>query len=178
MNKMEQEYFEWVCDHIVDQTSDVKYSKLISLLYDCEFKAIIDMDVNRIEDGKGLRRRFELETGISRDIIMDTFREHSYCSVLEMMVALAIRCEETIMTDDEYGDRTGVWFWNMITSLGLDCMDDESFDETDVYEILDVFINREYRRNGDGGLFTIKKINRDMRKEEIWYQMMWYLDSL
>ena len=178
MNRIEQEYFEYIYSYIDDPTSDVSYSKLLSLLYDCEFKAIIDMDINRIEDGKGLRRRFELDTGESRLVIMDAFRDHSYCSILEMMIALALRCEETIMTDDEYGDRTGVWFWNMITSLGLDCMDDESFDERDVYEILDIFINREYRHDGDGGLFTIKKINRDMRKEEIWYQMMWYLDSL
>ena len=178
MNRIEREYFEYICSYIDDSTSDVSYSKLLSLLYDCEFKAIIDMDINRIEDGKGLRRRFELDTEESRLVIMEAFRDHSYCSVLEMMIALALRCEETIMTDEEYGDRTGVWFWNMVTSLGLDIMDDESFDETDVYEILDVFINREYRHDGEGGLFTIEKINRDMRKEEIWYQMMWYLDSL
>lgn len=178
MKEIELEYFEWICDKIIDEESNIKYSKLLSHLYDREFTAVIDMDNNRVEDGKTLRRRFELETGIPRNIVIDAFKEHQYCSVLEMIVALAIRCEETIMTDDEYGDRTGEWFWNMIVSLGLGSMNDTRYNERKVDNILDKFIDRDYQDNGKGGLFTIEKVNRDMRNIEIWYQMCWYLDSI
>lgn len=178
MKEIELEYFEWICDKIIDEESNIKYSKLLSHLYDREFTAVIDMDNNRVEDGKTLRRRFELETGIPRDVVINSFKEHPYCSVLEMIVALAIRCEETIMTDDEYGDRTGEWFWNMIVSLGLGSMNDTRYNERKVDNILDKFIDRDYQDNGKGGLFTIEKSNRDMRNIEIWYQMCWYLDSI
>ena len=98
-------------------------------------------------------------------------------SILEMMLALAIRCEETIMTDDRYGDRTGEWFWNMIVSLGLGTMNDSRYDRKYINIIIEKFNNRDYKPNGEGGLFTIKNIKKDMRNIEIWYQMCWYLDS-
>ena len=39
------------------------------------------------------------------------------CSVLEMMVALAICCEETYMDNPNIGNRTGQWFWNMVKNI-------------------------------------------------------------
>lgn len=51
-----------------------------------------------------------------------------------MMIALAQRCEESIMDDPEAGNRTGVWFWAMISNLSLDCMSDDDFDELYVEE--------------------------------------------
>jgi hypothetical protein len=178
MNRIEQDYFEWLCNKIIDDESNIKYSILMSHLYDSEFVPMMEMDENRAEDGKGLRRRFAIDMNISNDIMLQTFRDHTYCSMLEMMIALSIRCEETIMTDDECGDRTGLWFWNMIVSLGLGTMSDSRFDEKYVNIVLDRFTNRLYNRNGEGGLFTIDGIKKDMRNVEIWYQMCWYLDSL
>lgn len=178
MSEIEKEYFEWLCSKIIDDESSVKYSKLMSYLYDTIFTPIMDMDENRAEDGKGLRYRFGIENDIPRNIILNSLDVDKYCSMLEMMVALAIRCEETIMTDEEYGDRTGIWFWNMIVSLGLGAMNDNRFDETYTDIILERFMSREYKRNGEGGLFTIDGIKKDMRNVEIWYQMCWYLDYL
>jgi hypothetical protein len=178
MNRVEQDYFEWLCNKIIDDESNIKYSKLMSHLYDAEFIPMMEMDENRAEDGKGLRRRFAIEENISNNIMVDVFRDHTYCSMLEMMVALSIRCEETIMTDDDCGDRTGLWFWNMIVSLGLGTMSDSRFDVKYTNIVLDRFMNRLYNRNGEGGLFTIDGIKKDMRNVEIWYQMCWYLDSL
>jgi hypothetical protein len=178
MNKLERDYFSWLCSKVLDQQSNIKYNILMSYLYDYIFIPVIDMDTNRAEDGKALRRRFEIEENIPRDLIISTFSTRSNCSILEMMIALAIRCEESIMSDEEYGDRTGLWFWNMIASLGLGTMNDSRFDEHYVSIVLDRFINRQYKRNGEGGLFTIDGIKRDMRNVEIWYQMNWYLDNL
>lgn len=179
MEKIEEDYFEWLCNKIVDTNSNVKYSMLTSYLYDHVFVAVMSMDENRSEDGKELRRRFIIEKcDIYTPNNLRSFDDNRQCSMLEMMVALSIRCEETIMVDDKYGDRTGIWFWNMIVSLGLGTMNDSRFDENYVNIILDKFINRQYQRNGKGGLFTIDGIKKDMRTVEIWYQMCWYLDFL
>ena len=98
------------------------------------------------------------------------------CSVLEMMVALAIRCEETIMDNPAYGDRTAQWFWGMIRTLGLYSMTDDRFDQEYVDMVIDRFLNRDYEPNGEGGLFKINNCKYDLRKIEIWYQLCWYLD--
>lgn len=176
---LNEKYFEWLCDKVITEDSNVKYSKLMSCLYDCIFIPVMYMDENRAEDGKNLRYRFGRENDIpSSAILMELDNDNFPCSMLEMMIALSIRCEETIMTDEEYGDRTGEWFWNMIVSLGLGTMNDSRFDEKYVNIVVDRFINRQYKRNGEGGLFTIDRIKKDMRKIEIWYQMCWYLESL
>jgi len=94
------------------------------------------------------------------------------------MVALALRCEDDYTGDPEIGNRTGQWFFEMIESLGLSSMTDRRFDEEYVDKAIDIFLDREYKRNGEGGLFTIKNSHRDMRNAEIWYQMCWYLDDL
>jgi hypothetical protein len=143
-------------------------------LHDIEFTWFIPRDDNRADDGIQLRRRYAL--------VMDDMSLQRYlkgpCSVLEMMVALAVRCEECIMDDAQIGDRTGHWFWSMIRSLGLSSMNDSSFDSDFVEDVIARFLNREYQPNGEGGLFTIKNCEHDMRTAEIWYQLSWYLVSI
>ena len=82
------------------------------------------------------------------------------------------------MSDSTYGNRTKTWFWSMMRSLGLDNMDDECFNALEAGHILYIFLNREYDKNGRGGLFTIHDPRKDMREVEIWYQMCFYLDEL
>ena len=78
---------------------------------------MIPMDGNRAEDGIDLRYRFGHEQHYS-DAMVASFLDDRPCSVLEMMIALSIRCEEHIMDDPDVGNRTGQWFWSMIASLG------------------------------------------------------------
>ena len=95
-----------------------------------------------------------------------------------MMTALAIRCEENIMDDTRYGDRTTQWFWGMINNLGLGSMWGDNYDKVYVDQVLQTFLNRDYAPNGKGGLFTIRNCDRDLRDVEIWYQLNWYLNSI
>lgn len=81
------------------------------------------------------------------------------------------------MDDPDIGNRTGQWFWNMIVNLGLGSMNDTKFNKIHAKEIIQKFMDREYRRNGEGGLFTVKHCRTDLRSVEIWYQMCWYLDE-
>ena len=153
----------------------LSYRKLLRQLFQTEFNYIIGLDGNRAEDGVGLRYRFGREHGYT-DAEISNYLDDRECSVLEMMVALSQRCEEHIMDDPEIGNRTGQWFWEMIENLELDDMSDTVFDKRYVEDVIDRLLNRQYGRDGSGGLFRIPNCQYDLRSEEIWYQAMWYLD--
>ena len=176
---LDEPYFEWmyglVCDE--EHLNGESYINLFRHLNDTEFTYDISMnDGNRWQDGIDLRySRFSDYIGINpRRMIF----ESDSCSVLEMMIALAIRLEEHIMHDPDIGDRTAVWFWEMIDSLGLSEMDDSEYDPIYVRSVIQRFLDRNYRPDGKGGLFTIENCKHDLRKVEIWYQACWYLDTL
>lgn len=172
------EYFEWMIRLVCDgkYSRRLSWRKLFRLLHETEFIYILEMDGNRADDGMDLRYRFAYESGYDERMIDDAMVEKP-CSLLEMMVALAQRCEEHITDDPDSGNRTGKWFFEMIESLGLIIMDDEHFDKVASADILVRFMRREYLPDGRGGLFTISNSGHDMRSAEIWYQMMWYLNE-
>ena len=174
--RINDDYFEYLCELIDSGRFDrqVSYRKLLTHLHNIEFTWFIPHDDNRADDGIQLRRRFALD----RDEPRLARLIGGPCSVLEMMVALAIRCEETIMDDALMGNRTGQWFWGMIRNLGLNTMRDNKFDRDRVDDIIARLLNREYEPDGRGGLFTVKYCQYDMRKVEIWCQLSWYLGSI
>ena len=173
---IDKEYFEWMYSIVCDGKR-ISYRKLLSYLHDREFVYSIEMDGNRAEDGIDLRDRFVYECYRGNSVVSD-YLSDGPCSILEMMVALVIRCEEHIMDDPDIGDRTSQWFWVMIDSLGLESMDDIHFNKKQAEQIVDRFLNREYKENGEGGLFTIRNCRYDMRTIDIWYQMCWYLHNI
>lgn len=167
------EYFLWLCDKV--GAADELFHKLLWHLYTKRFIFEIDRDSNRASDGKSLRWQFHLSSGIDKDAIDWVMPE--WCSILEMMVALSMKCEG-IMDDPTYGDRTGEWFGSMLRSLGLNGQWDEVYDPDLVEDILENFLSHNYEPDGRGGLFTIKNCRYDLRNEEIWYQMNWYLNTI
>lgn len=174
--ELNSRYFDWMYQLVCGRSRN-SYRMLFSYLHDRQFEYSIGLDGNRAADGEDLRYRFGSEYGYS-DPVISEYLDDRPCSVLEMMIALSIRCEEHIMEDAEIGDRTGQWFWNMVESLGLEDMTDNRFDPDYVAEVIDRFLDRRYERNGKGGLFTIENADRDIRYMEIWYQMCLYLDSI
>lgn len=173
---LDDKYFEWLCDFTVSKKKRVPktYNKLLSELYYHEFIPLVPHDENRAFDGVDLRLRFSREFGVH-------YRPDIPCSILEMMIALALRCEEQIMYDPDIGNRTSYWFWLMVRNMGLFKYSDDKFTDrtvNKVEELIDIFTNREYEPNGKGGLFVLNDCDHDLRKVEIWYQMCWYLDSL
>lgn len=173
-NDIYEQYFNWLCDIV--NVSSVSYDKLLRLLHRTKFRWIDIKDRNRAEDGLDLRFRFGKSANLHKNDVLDWHDEES-CSVLEMMIALAIRAEEQIMDDPQVGNRTTQWFWGMISSLGLNGMSDDMFDLIDVKYIIERFLNREYSPDGRGGLFSIKDCDYDLRDIEIWTQLCWYLDK-
>lgn len=174
--RMEELYFKWLYDMVYDEESMVSYTKLLRHLFYTDFVAIMLKDENRASDGIDLRYEFGEMECLTPDEVT-RYIDRRPCSMLEMMIALSIRIEHDIMSEDSCGDRTGQWFWNMIVNLGLGGMSDEDFDRYYVNNCLDTFMHRDYTANGDGGLFTMDDTPYDLREVEIWYQAMWYLNN-
>lgn len=176
MKTLVDRYFDWIVK-LVSDGRHRNYSKLLATLFSIDFTYEIPMDGNRFEDGVDLRYRFCWETN-GKQARVAKLLDSKPCSVLEMMAALALRCEEDFMSDQDIGNRTGRWFWEMIHSLGLSGMTDRYFNRRKVEHVIKKFLRHEYEPNGHGGLFTFEDApGLDMRNEEIWCQMMWHLND-
>lgn len=170
MTRTENKYLLYLTS-LVDNGQLTHYSRLMWQLYNTDFFWLIERDANRAVDGINLRNRW-----IDVNCVSD-FPDKD-CSVLEMMVALSVRCEEDIMADDDMGDRTHVWFWQMLSSMDVLGYTDDNYDEYIVEEHISIMLNREYDEYGDGSLFYVENPLQDMRNVEIWYQLNWYLNEI
>lgn len=178
-NRIVDEYFDYICNLICDskfKRNKKAYSKLLYFLFDTPFRYSMEMDENRYQDGLNLRYRFAVEYRYSEHYIFDMLSDRD-CSVLEMMVSVANRCEESCIDDPELGSQTGFIFWKMVESLGLIYSENRYFDLEFVDYTIQRFLNREYFENGEGGLFTLRFPRRDMTTVEIWMQACWWLNE-
>ena len=152
-----EDYFYWLLAFVDCYDNPVDdYMDLLRLMD--------ENDANRAQDGIALRDRFERESG-------EELYRTGPCSFLEMMVALAIRMEDDIMFDPDFGDRTAEWFWQMMDDSGLIFLDSGQFSWALAKNALARIGQRDYRKNGQGGLFLVKNGQIDMRKVSLWYQM-------
>lgn len=159
------------------------YIILFDVLYNTEFVWMdyVPMDENRAEDGVYLRAIFQQESGHDYGY---TYESDSWpCSVLEMLIALARTMEDSILYDADKGDRTAEWFWLMLKNLKLDTYEDDLLisdrdsDFENIFEILHVFMNRLYGKNGLGGVFPMRRTDKDQREVELWYQANEYAEK-
>jgi hypothetical protein len=160
--------------HLVDVTPAYSEALLFEKLYVTPFIAYMDLDTNRIGDVYTLRDIFAMEFGMD----ISSF-ERNKPSILEVMISLARRGEMHIMSNSEYGDRTGLWFKEMLCSLGLmDYIEDSNYDDNAVNDIISKFLHRKYESNGSGGLFTVSKPPKDMRTTDLYQQMGFWFDEV
>lgn len=176
-NDILNNYFEWLCRLVCgDRISDsVTYKKLLMRLHNTQFYYSLPKDEDRAGEGMNLRWRFVCENGLSSAFLNEL---EGPCSVLEMMIGLAIHCEEHIMDNPSIGNRTGQWFWGMVTNLGIGSMTNDNFDKRFVDDAVTRFLDRKYDPDGKGGLFRIRNCKHDLRKIEIFSQLCWYLNSI
>ena len=97
------------------------------------------------------------------------------CSILEMMIALARRCEKEIMNNSDEENNAYIWITIMLRSLGLYDQTNNNYYPSYVDHVIDIFLSRRYSRTGRGGLFRVDSTSKDMRHLEIWYQMQEYI---
>lgn len=168
------EYFLWLCDRVNANQEDRSYLLLLRDLHRKDFRWSVPNDDNRAFEGKDLREDFCGEFNIA---YFPTQFDYEV-SMLEVIVALAVRCE-SIMADMDENIPMREWFWKLLSNVGLTKFTDEMYYDhggtSEVDRILERIIERTYHRNGKGGLFPLKFAKEDQRKVELWYQMSVYL---
>ena len=174
-----EDYIHWlVTERLYLSDKEYKsYTRLIRLLLNIEFIWVLDRDKNRASDGLALREDFTYETGLYLDASSGLMPK---CTVFEMLVALAYRCESQLMLNFSNGYNVSRWWYIMLENLGLKDITNSKWkrdDEDYICESIDNFLHRKYKKNGVGGLFVVKNQKIDMREEEIWKQLMAYLNE-
>lgn len=171
---IKKEYYDYL-RNIIQLDSD--YNNLIDYLYSTEFKTVVPDDNNRAIDGMDLRYRFLYEAGADEQsamIIKDT-ELAGPCTVLEMMIALAIKMDEELLYDWELGPRQHIWFYQMLKSMHIDKYTNDRFEDILVYKAVTDMMLYNIAANGSGGLFTFRNVDIDARDLSIWYQMNHYV---
>lgn len=169
---MKKKYFKWLYD--ISMKSNPRYYALIKCLDEITFQPRMYLDENRAEDGVEIRYSFGYENHIPQAVIANELDTRP-CSVLELMVALALRMDGIVSEYDE--SMTPLYFNKMLDSLQLKQFTNDNFNSEDVKERVENFMNGDYAPDGDGGLFYIDPPPGDMRDMEIWEQAMWFLSA-
>lgn len=170
-------YFQWLCRR-VGIPKRMPYSRLAEELHGLIFRPgdAIETDKNRANDGLQLRVIFMQRYGAS-----GSATNRGPCTMFEFLIGLAGRMSY-VMGTAENDLHTRHYFWKMIENLRLSKLTDERFEELNgeffVNEAVERLLFRTYESDGSGGLFPLKRPNKDQRRVEIWYQMQnWLLES-
>lgn len=168
-------YFEYLLS-IIDMQYVDTYRILLNILFSTEFRWSIHNDDNRATDGIEIRYDFEQDCNITDDEFMELMLLP--CSVMEAICGLAIRMD--LVMRDPQEPHINRWFWEMINNLGLLEYDDRSFERglwnfTDVKNVLDIFMDRQYDELGHGGLFPRTVCDKNQKEIELYSQMNGYL---
>lgn len=173
-------YFDALYDIVAadrEDVTDLSYRMLLSVLDGVEFKDTRGIDSNRIHDAQELRADLIAEMALDHAAV----RPFPNVSMLEVMISIADRLGQ--ITGDE---DTAFWFWEMVSNLVLDGIDDNEFwsdpesYEDEILDRVDDVINIKYDRDGLGGLFLLREgvAPQDMRDTELWYQMQYYANEV
>ena len=146
---------------------------LFSILHNIMFRSVLERDRNREDDGLFLRERFQFPVKYERFIHDFVVKE---CSVMEVLVALAIRADNEIVGDPAEG-HPEKFFMEMIKNLGLYRLVKRRYDERDVNKIIQRWLSRRFESDGRGSPFPVRYDYRDQRGLEIWDQMNSYISE-
>lgn len=166
---LDDQYLTWLYAHVApvqEKRASKTYWKLFKQLYNTEFTWLLSGDRNRAEEGRELRRHFADAQGLT---VADTEWLDLGCSVLELLYHLADRLEFDL------GEQFDIWFWDLVSNLGLISFTDANYDAETVDYILMHFMWRQYSPNGTGGAFPLKHANEDQRHVELWGQLNAYV---
>lgn len=173
-------YFDVLYDIVAADREDItgmSYRMLLGVLDGVEFKDTRGIDGNRIQDAQELRADLIAEMSLDHTAV----RPFGNVSLLEVMIAIADRLGQITGDDD-----TAFWFWEMVSNLTIDGIDDDEFwsypesYEEEILDRADDVIDINYDRDGLGGLFLLREgvAPQDMRDTELWYQMQYYANEV
>lgn len=171
-----EEYRKWLLSRC--RFYDLNYERLTTFLHNRKFTYSIYMDQNREMDGTIQRDYFLSEKGYFNQDDPEIVRFlNNPCSVLEMLVGLAIRMDNDWVGNplDPTPDRCFVIF---LDNLGI-FENDMAFDKRRkrIESAVNKWLNRSFTFNGYGSIFPLKQneFDEDQRSQEIWHQMMAYI---
>lgn len=149
-----------------------QYGRLFEILHNIQFTYILDRDNNRNEDGNDLREDYLIPDCFDKEA--DKYFYGHWVSVLEMLLALAIRVDDEFIGDPSE-EHPEDFLMEMINNLGLGVYRGEKYRENDVIKIVQKWMNRKFDKGGYGSPFPLKYSCEDQRKIEIWDQMIAYI---
>ena len=153
----ESDYYIWLLN-LTGNRRD--YRLLLKQLDDTEYTWIFALDADRAAGGINLRGKYAYEASANEDDVRT-----GPCSVLEMLVSMAMHME------DQLGCDTETWFWQLIGNLCLDQFNDFEYDSRGVEYLINTWLHRDYGKNGAGSLFPLNDYPGDCRNLDIWSQM-------
>lgn len=182
------EYFKWLTSLVDNPPNGKKYSNLFACLHKYAFNAINNFDKNRQNDAIELRKVYCNSIYYKIYVFCncpETMLLHEdnleFCTFLELLICLSKRMEFEMTSDSDMDYSMNRWFWELISNIGFTKYDDEHWDkfnsEDEIAERIVLINERKYADNGDGGLFPINEPPYNMRKLQLWYQMMKYLQE-
>ena len=172
------------------------YLKLLISLFETPFTWSVLHDENRAEDGLKLREIYINELEECGDEPHGIYEAGPDCTLLEMFLALAIRCGSELMYDPSVGEQVDRWFFMMMDNQKLNYLDNNHWDEERFNYICEHFCERKYGPNGEFCAFfvpengqimdknsqildknshKIDKNSQKWRKMELAYQMNYYI---
>ena len=173
------DYFVWLCELVsVDgRYTDVSYWRLARELFDLLYFCDNDYDESRAMDGLALRRYY-IDSG-------GTDPYEGECTVLEVLIALARRIENTL--DELDGEsRIAMYFWEMIENLELGNLSDFAFEEDSrrangymrrIDRKITNWMEHHISYNGAGGPFPLRNPKCNQAYVDLWYQACAYIDE-
>lgn len=170
VNDEDERYLVWLCGLINSREFEERLhdsNPMIDGLFFEPFFDYIPNDDNRAAEGRGLRDRYQNESArqLTRRLYMGP------CSMLEMIIALAHRFAwEIVGLEETVEENIPNCFWTMIDNLALNATHKN-------LGRLQILNKREYKADGNGGLFPLRNPKEDQREVEIWYQLMAYLNE-
>jgi hypothetical protein len=168
-------YLDWLVEGIGLEDSD--YRILLGHLFERRYYWSVPNDDNREADGYALRNEWEGPTwGIP-----------FHCTVLEVLIAMANRASFQMQGFEERNSPQ-FWFLVMLRNLELADFTDENWYGSKMcgnshslsrkfHETIDIFLDRKYTKVGQKNAWFVRGTKRDLRRVEMWYQMMEYFEE-
>jgi hypothetical protein len=181
---MKDRYFEY----LVDFGGLEEHRGLAGYLHTRPFEWTLEMDENRMYDGLAMRREFRCwSTGkrfnfgpYQEDLSLYSKLEGNACTLLEFFTGFAHRIDRDMLCMDDQGeDGAKVWLRILLENLGLWRFDGELTDKDKdaIDDYIYRWVNLDYDRFCNGGLFPVKNIKKDMRKVDMWVQASWWANE-
>ena len=169
-------YFNWLCDLI--NLDEARFDILIYELHSIDFEWVLPFDANRSYDGFVLRYQYDEYSDLN---VEDPTNKH--CTVLEALIALAQKMDY-ILDDEDKGDRTRLWFWEMLDNLGLCLYSNDRFIDpfgrdlgqlNEIRHACDIWMSRKFEYDGTGSPFPLRNPHEDQRNIDLIKQMNAYI---